>query len=409
LGLVKKAATSKMVNLFAFAVACATPLLVNADLCSPFSFISDSPGFVGFQKFVLTFKPVFTQTNLSASERLDLLRNTVSFVNDHNSQSSSSAANYTLGINELSAYSQLELKQRNGFRHVASKFPDFSSVTPGRFLASLPASIDWVAAGAVTAVTNQKQCGCCWAIATAGAVEGAAAIQSNMTYLQSLSFQQLISCDTSGDGCNGGNTVTALDYTMNNELGGLTTDSEYPFVDGDGATTTTCKSKDYALAVGASKPTTVTDTYTGDTFSTRVFKMKQALAYGGPVVIVINAECADFQSYSSGVLTSSSCACSDETCLNHAVLLVGYNDTNNPAYWKIKNSWGECWGESGYVRVSQEQEGEFGKLGLLAQGVLPLSAYNYTAQKSSARSAFHHQSQLVAASIFAGVLASVMI
>jgi cathepsin L len=231
------------------------------------------------------------------------------------------------------------------------------------------------------------------------------AIDSNFTYLQSLSAQQFISCDTSNYSCSGGSTVTALEYSLNN---GMTTYAQYPFEDGGGTATAECKLSDYAVAVSDGEPSIVTDTDTGDSFSTRVTKMKQALVYGGPVAIAINANCPEFQSYSSGIFTPGACTCSDASCLNHAVLLVGYNDTNVPAYWKIKNSWGPCWGEDGYIRASQEQEGEFGVLGLLAQGVLPLSAYNLTAQVSSAMSLFQ-PAAAISSGIVAAVLAAFMV
>jgi hypothetical protein len=44
----------------------------------------------------------------------------------------------------------------------------------------------------------------------------------------------------------------------------------------------------------------------------------------------------------SGVF--SNCA----TSINHAVLLVGIVGGN----WKIKNSWGTGWGESGFIRLA---------------------------------------------------------
>lgn len=42
-----------------------------------------------------------------------------------------------------------------------------------------------------------------------------------------------------------------------------------------------------------------------------------------------------------------SCKATDP--VNHAVLLVGYT----PEYWIIKNSWGDDWGEDGYIRVTR--------------------------------------------------------
>lgn len=193
----------------------------------------------------------------------------------------------------------------------------------------------------------------------AGALEGAAAIDTNFTYLQSLSVQQFISCDTANYGCDGGSTSSALVYAMNNDFGGVTSYGQYPFEDSNGVTTTDCKVQGRTLAVVESRtPTIVVDTNTGESFSSRVTMMKQALAFQGPVAVAINANCREFQLYNSGVMSSGSCSCSTESCLDHAVLLVGYNDTNVPAYWKIKNScWGPCWGENGFVRLSQEQDG----------------------------------------------------
>jgi C1A family cysteine protease len=48
-----------------------------------------------------------------------------------------------------------------------------------------------------------------------------------------------------------------------------------------------------------------------------------------------------------------SCLNSDSistSTLNHAVLLVGYTDTE----WIIKNSWGASWGSYGYIYVTRD-------------------------------------------------------
>lgn len=39
--------------------------------------------------------------------------------------------------------------------------------------------------------------------------------------------------------------------------------------------------------------------------------------------------------------------------MNHALTVVGYNNTNNPPYWIAKNSWGTQWGEDGYIRIEK--------------------------------------------------------
>lgn len=41
--------------------------------------------------------------------------------------------------------------------------------------------------------------------------------------------------------------------------------------------------------------------------------------------------------------------------MNRAALLIGCGtDDNGEDYWLIKNSWGQDWGENGYIRVSRE-------------------------------------------------------
>ena len=61
-----------------------------------------------------------------------------------------------------------------------------------------------------------------------------------------------------------------------------------------------------------------------------------------PVAIAL---CTDgWDSYTSGILS-----CPSNCVVDHAVLLVGY-DTD---YWFIKNSWGDDWGDNGYIKISR--------------------------------------------------------
>merc|ERR1711964_752302 len=49
--------------------------------------------------------------------------------------------------------------------------------------------------------------------------------------------------------------------------------------------------------------------------------------------------------------------------LDHGVLIVGYT----PDYWKVKNSWGGSWGESGYIRLTRSGN----ECGILNAAVYP--------------------------------------
>ena len=88
----------------------------------------------------------------------------------------------------------------------------------------------------------------------------------------------------------------------------------------------------------------------------------------GPVSIALAASSYVFQYYSGGILNSSSCG----TALDHGVTLVGYGaDSNNNAYWIVKNSWGASWGEQGYIRIARSSAMGPGVCGLLQWSSYP--------------------------------------
>ena len=65
-----------------------------------------------------------------------------------------------------------------------------------------------------------------------------------------------------------------------------------------------------------------------------------------PLSIAVDATL--WQTYTGGIITSTS-GCG--STLNHAVQLVGYNAAQS--YWIVRNSWGESWGEGGYIYVQE--------------------------------------------------------
>ena len=74
--------------------------------------------------------------------------------------------------------------------------------------------------------------------------------------------------------------------------------------------------------------------------------MKQLTSFlkEGPVSVALEVQ-GDFQAYTGGIYKSEDPDCGSG--LNHGVLLVGQKDN----YYIVKNSWGESWGEDGYIRL----------------------------------------------------------
>ena len=55
-----------------------------------------------------------------------------------------------------------------------------------------------------------------------------------------------------------------------------------------------------------------------------------------------------FQFYTGGVLADSTYnECGQY--ISHKMLVTGYDDVQG--FWRLKNNWGQSWGEGGFVRI----------------------------------------------------------
>lgn len=190
--------------------------------------------------------------------------------------------------------------------------------------------VDWVSKGAVTPVKNQGQCGSCWAFSATAAIESYAQLAGKG--LKVLSAQQINSCDKRDGGCNGGNTETAYQYVKS--AGGIELNSDYPYTSGGGQTGS-CKFNSGRIAISISGYHSI-----GRGESSLKSAMNE-----GPASLCLAA--SSWQSYRGGILSK----CDNQ--VDHCVQGTGYSGSS---YWKIRNSWGTGWGESGFIRLAYGQD-----------------------------------------------------
>ena len=201
----------------------------------------------------------------------------------------------------------------------------------------LPSSFNWCDQGGCTSVKNQGGCGSCWAFATNAVVESAIKIKDGVT--RDLSEQYLVSCDTSNQGCDGGWSAFDLYVDEGKATDGVVYEADFPYVADD-------------VACESPYPHHETITEQGWAGST-VAEIKETIQDYGPVWAAVCVG-PEFQGYSTGVFTSDESSECDAYYgnVNHAITLVGWDDTlGTQGAWRLKNSWGTWWGESGYMWI----------------------------------------------------------
>jgi C1A family cysteine protease len=201
---------------------------------------------------------------------------------------------------------------------------------------NLPSSFDWRDTDKVTPVKKQAPCQLCWAFAALAEFESKILINEDQVY--DFSEQNLASCDfltflgTAQSCSTGGSYFRSTNFLTQQ---GPSLESCAPFLGVDGAPCEdTCE---------------IIKNVDGWRFiANNVHTIKTALYTYGPVATSMDAADAAFRAYTGGVYEHY-----DAEMVNHAVLIVGWDDNLGPeGAWIVKNSWGTDWGIDGYCYVA---------------------------------------------------------
>jgi len=294
----------------------------------------------------------YSQQGLSAGEerqtehfRMKIWMENKAYIERHNRLAHMGLKSFFVGMNQFGDLLTHEVNAiMNGAIPPRSELNDTDTVPlrgakylPPAHVSSFPESVDWRRRGAVTPVKDQGHCGSCWAFSATGALE--AMHHRDTGVLTSLSEQNLMDCSVR-HGCKGSWPDAAFQYIKDN--GGIDTENSYPYE----AKENRCRynprnrgASDYGFM----------DLPRGSEYS-----LMTAIATQGPCSVAIDNEHQSFHYYRGGVYREPECSSNKPT---HAVLVVGYgvDEASGSAYWLVKNSWAESWGERGYIKIARDE------------------------------------------------------
>jgi cathepsin B len=190
-------------------------------------------------------------------------------------------------------------------------------------------------------VRDQAQCGSCWAFSASESLTDRFCIAKNDGSFPILSPQDMVSCDHSDYGCQGGYLTNAWKYLENT---GIVTDACMPYKSGGGFVPSCPNQCDTA-----STPFTKYQAKSGSTVTyASVVDAQQGLMQDGPFQVGFSVY-QDFFSYTSGVYSHVSGGLAG----GHAVLITGWGVESGTPYWLVKNSWASSWGMNGYFKIKR--------------------------------------------------------
>jgi len=211
-----------------------------------------------------------------------------------------------------------------------------------------------------------QYCGSCWAHGAASALADRLKIMRGANTIDiNPSVQHILNCGNAGS-CHGGTSGGAYQWIKSN--GGVSLETSQPYLacspeSKDGFcphVDTTCNALNVARTCGSFSSESGACTglmyYPNISIAdygsvSGISAMQKEIYHRGPIAGALAAQA--LLNYEQGILTDM------DDNVDHAISVVGWGkDTEKGQYWIVRNSWGEYWGEFGFVRV------KFGALGL---------------------------------------------
>lgn len=236
----------------------------------------------------------------------------------------------------------------------------------------LPADFTWANISGVSMITkslNQhipQYCGSCWAHGAMSALADRIKIARNAQGVDiNLSIQYILNCGGNIAGsCHGGSASGAYQFVANkgyvpydtcNSYLACSSESDEGFC---GKVDTTCSAENTCRTCSTFSDSggkcSEVDYFPNATIAEyggvhgESYMMKEIYARG-PIACGINAE--PILEYTGGIFKDKNIF---HKQVNHIISVIGWGTSEEgQKYWIVRNSWGEFWGEMGYIRVQR--------------------------------------------------------
>jgi cathepsin L len=311
-----------------------------------------------FKQFIQDFGRSYTAGTAEYAQRSALFETSLDKIIAVNSKSDHQKGSWTAGIHAFMDWTTQEKKAIQGYKPSPAKRARVTGLFQASAKGSTSSRMNLSAAvvyedeylGEGAQHRSQGQCGSCWAISAAEAVE---AQLRRSGHREQVSAQALVDCVPNPQhcggtgGCDGATGELAFAFMQKH---GIPLESDLPYrksssIVGDPQDGAVCKMDPNAEFYPTTRRVTV-DGWESKP-SNKAAGLYQALNEQGSAVVAVDAN--DWFEYQSGVFDG----CSKNAELVHAVLAKGYgrDKQTGKKFWLIQNSWSTGWGENGDIRI----------------------------------------------------------